>query len=374
MKYLAALAVLCLGIAVAQREGAVVPREDPAGNPSAGQLPPAAPTSAAAKGLADNVPRRVVATGFVEGARRAAELTFETPGRISEINVQEGDAVSRGDVLASVSDDVSRAKLLEAKVEQALAEAERLRLVNGASPETRQIYAATVHAATAVHESARRELARGLELQKRSAIADVELNRLKDAVISSAAELALARSRFQEIAAPARADDLALADGRIRLAEARANTAQEQLNQCVLRAPIDGVILRINAEVGHVIREGVPLQLMTIADVSELRIRAHVEELDALAVTTGAVTRIRTTGRDSQEWTGRVLRIAAELRPKKWRNHQPSEHLDLMVREVEISLEGHPSLPIGLPVEVAIEPASVSDENRFTSGTSRERR
>ena len=374
MKYLAALAVLCLGIAVAQREGVMSRREVPPEKSAAAQPAPAAQTSGPFRNPADSAPRRIVATGFVEGARRAAELTFETPGRISEIHVQEGAAVSRGDLLARVSDEVSRAKLLEARVELSLAETERLRLMNGAAPETRQIYAATVQAATAVHESARRELARGLELQKRSAIADLDLNRLKDAVINSAAELALAKSRFQEIAAPARADDLALADARIRLAEARANTAQEQLNRCVLRAPIDGVILRINAEVGHVIREGVPLQLMTIADVSELRVRAHVEELDALAVTSGARTRIRTTGRDRQEWTGRVVRIAAELRPKKWRNHQPSEHLDLMVREVEIAIENHPPLPIGLPVEVAIEPAPAGDENRFTSGTSRERR
>src|SRR5579872_1217298 len=98
---------------------------------------PSAP--AASKRVARPPAKRIFAGGTVEGTQRDIPLHFEIAGRLKEIHVEEGDHVEQGDVLAQLDPEVWELKLAESQARLKLSRAERDRLVNGASQESREV-------------------------------------------------------------------------------------------------------------------------------------------------------------------------------------------------------------------------------------------
>jgi hypothetical protein len=61
-------------------------------------------------------------------------------------------------------------------------------------------------------------------------------------------------------------------------------------------------------------------------------------------------------GQPHREYSGAVRTCSPSVRPKSHRHLKPIERLDVRVREVVIELDDARDLPIGLPVEVFIDP------------------
>ncbi|HTJ45248.1 MAG TPA: biotin/lipoyl-binding protein, partial [Kofleriaceae bacterium] len=78
--------------------------------------------------------RTLVAPGRVEPHRAAVELMFEQPGRIQQILVEEGDHVTRGQVLARLDDRAARARVAAAQASVDGARARLDQLKRGARP------------------------------------------------------------------------------------------------------------------------------------------------------------------------------------------------------------------------------------------------
>src|SRR5262249_56334390 len=93
----------------------------------------------------------------------------ELSGRLKTVNVEEGDRVRQGQVLAEIQNDDYRARVQEAEAELAQREAELRRTVNGARSQERREAEASMKAAEAVLHNARSEAERrrGLGDRKR---------------------------------------------------------------------------------------------------------------------------------------------------------------------------------------------------------------
>lgn len=155
-------------------------------------------------------------------AERQARVAAEVPGRIAALNVRAGDRVRAGDVLLQLDASGSR--------QQAAARS------------------AQVASAQAALEVATAELARKRELAARKYIS----------------QGALEQAQGQYKAARAQVEALR--------AQAGAARTQEQLH--TIRAPWDGVIARLDVELGDVAQPGLPL--LVLYDPAALRVSAHV--------------------------------------------------------------------------------------------------
>ncbi|MGM0516331.1 MAG: efflux RND transporter periplasmic adaptor subunit [Pseudomonadota bacterium] len=81
---------------------------------------------------------------------------------------------------------------------------------------------------------------------------------------------------------------LEVARAKVRQAEIRRDSAQEDLDRTVIRAPFDGVLLSMNAEVGQPVSLSAGQPLVTMApDLEHLRLRLEVNEVDIGRVRTG---------------------------------------------------------------------------------------
>jgi RND family efflux transporter MFP subunit len=98
-----------------------------------------------------------------------------------------------------------------------------------------------------------------------------------------------------------------LADARSRLV-----TANKQLGDAVLRAPIDGIVSKRSVNTGDVVTTGV--ELFTIIDPSSMRLEASVPSESLAELRVGAAVEFEVRGFD-QRLHGRIERIAPQADP-----------------------------------------------------------
>lgn len=302
--------------------------------------------------------RTIFASGTVEGAQRDVHLHFEIDGRLESIDVEEGAFVRKGDVLARLHADIWEQRLEEAQAKLALAESERERLQNGARAETREVAVANVAVAEVKVDQAEREWNRGKQLFGQKVISREEWENRSHNYAVAVAELKMSRAQAAEVAAPAREDELRIADAKIALARTSVDQARTMFAKTRITAPSDGFILRVDGEPGQLIHPDDPVRLITMTNPAQLRVRAFVEELDALSVSTGQRAYVTADGMPGTRFFGTVVSCAPYMTAKKLRNNMPGERIDVKVREVVIQLDDGANLVIGLPVDIFIDPTS----------------
>ena len=244
---------------------------------------------------------RVLAEGRVV-AYPGAEVTLgaELSGRLLWLSVREKDAVKKGQLLAELDVKEQRAALHEAwaRVREAQADIEYFELEEGRAD---QLFSQNVVAKAARDRSAH---------------------------------------------------DARSARGRKTSLQASAARLGVVLEKAKLVAPIDGTITARFADEGEMLAAGSPL--VTIVDLSRLRIEAEVGEFDAARVKVGAPVEIRAEGHTGARWNGTIEEIPDQVVPRQLKPLDPSRPVDTRVLLVKIKLSEPLPLKLGQRVEVEI--------------------
>jgi len=230
-----------------------------------------------------------------------AEVTVasDAAGTIDRLAVHEKDIVHRGDVIAVIRADDTRAAIVEARAQVAEADAD-IRLYELESVRARNLWEQAVGSRQA-WEKAERDLD-AARARRASALADV--NRL-DAVIA----------------------------------------------KTVVKAPIDGTVIARSVESGERIENGSPI--VTLANLSRTRVEAEVDEFDASHVKLGAPVTIMAEGFEPR-WRGTIEEIPDSVISRRLKPQDPSKPIDTRVLLVKVALNEPAPLKLGQRVEVRI--------------------
>ena len=252
---------------------------------------------------------QVTASGEIV-ASRFAEIGANVMGRLVSLSVKEGDAVTAGQVVARIDSAQAAATATGAEASVAALEAE----ARAATTRVRAFEAALDESRARATESAS-ALERAKQLRDSGLIAAAEFDRL--AATSGAATAQVASA----IAAVAQARDAAAATER-RVAQGRAERARvgDQLSKTEITAPIDGVVTRLDAEVGEMVVIGVQNQpgtiVMTISDLSAINAEVKVAEADVMRLTHAMAASVTLEALPGQRFAGRVVEIGASALPQ----------------------------------------------------------
>jgi HlyD family secretion protein len=214
------------------------------------------------------------ATGRVTAQRKAAVSTKAT-GRLEFLGVLEGSVVKEGDILARIENkdvtatqDQARAGVRAAKanLEQGLAEM----------------------------RDAQSNLTRSEDLAKKNFI--------------SGATLDTAKARFDKAKAA-----VASLNGAIGVAEANMRATAVSVEQTLIRAPFDGVVLTKNANVGDIITPFSSAAdskgaVVNMADMSTLEVEADVSETSISKISVGQPVQIQLDAFPDLRIPGKVSR------------------------------------------------------------------
>jgi multidrug resistance efflux pump len=295
------------------------------------------------------------ANGTVEGRRKEVPLGFEITGRLALVNVEEGDSVTAGQVLAELETSQLQIELRSTQAALRRAVAQRDLLVAAASEEARRLARAVARVAYEEMLSASTSLQRAQKLAAGRAATQQELEDREAEFNKARAEYQARLAEVEQVEADARAEELSVAAASIAVAETRVAHARDLLSKARLVAPHDGVVLRRDAEPGQLVTPDTQRPLLIVADTSQRRVRAYVEELDALQVAPGNRARVVADGLPGVQLQGTVIRCAPGMVPKPHVRNRPGERSDVRVREVVVRLDDDPltdRLVVGLPVDV----------------------
>ena len=265
-----------------------------------------AKAAAAAKSRPLNTPYAAIASGKADVEGGIIQVAARTSGVIREVDVQEGDTVRKGQVLARLEDDQPRlaADTAEANLRQARAQVAALQV---------QLRAA------------QREYGRLQPLAPSNFVAAQKLDQAKDSITSAQAGL-----DSQQAA--------------IATAQAQLNQARYNLELTYIRAPADGKIVRRYAN------PGAGASTLNVSNMFDLEpdtakiVRAEIAESALPSVNVGQEAELTPEADERKVYAGRVLRRAEMFGARKLQSDDPSEKTDERVVEVVVSADAAPFL------------------------------
>jgi multidrug resistance efflux pump len=298
---------------------------------------------------------RVAANGMVEGASPEVGIRPEVVGTLAAVHVREGQDVAAGAVLLELRNESQRHQVTLARAELDLAMAQLERLRNGEVPEKRRALAAVANSRRTAHEQTKVEAERSHQLAGRGAASREQADRDRFRMQQAQADWEQAAAEHALVEAPARADEVAAATARVAAAQARLRLAEAELAKTRLTAPSAGRVLQRYAEPGEMAGPNSAQPVLLLADLSKRRVRAFVEELDAVRVRPGQKAVITADGLPGQELHGTVALALPRMGRRAPQSDAPGEYKDLYFREVLIDLDEAEELPISLRVQVRID-------------------
>lgn len=298
----------------------------------------------------------IVAPGRVEPFRDPVALAFETNGRIIAIDVDEGDAVKTGQIVAHLDDRLAKARVAGASAALAAARARYDLARRGPRHEDLDAAKAEALAASTDAEHRVAEQARSEKLGASGALASSAVDSDSAAARISTATAAAAGARYASLARGTRVEQIAEANAAVEAATAELDAAKVALDQTVLKAPQDGVVLRRLVEVGALVGTLTPLAVVTIADLSQLEIRTEVDEADVAAIQLGKTAYATADAYGDKEFPVHVTRITRELGRKTVRDDDPRAKVDTRVLEIIAAFDKAPgdALPLGMRMYVHV--------------------
>jgi RND family efflux transporter MFP subunit len=243
------------------------------------------------------VEQLVVVTGTL-AAEQEIVLGLKVSGRISELPIDLGSLVQKGDVIARLdtADFVLRVRQAEAALQQS-----RVRLglpPNGTSEDVDLEQTPFVREARAQMDSTRARLDRLTQLAERGLLSKADLDAVSGAYKVTEAQYADALDEGRN------------RQGVLAQRQSELEIARQQLNDAVLYAPISGSIRQRHANVGQYLVAGTPVA--TLVQMNPLRLRTEVPERDAQNIRVGMMVRVAVEGAAGTH-QGRVVRLSPAI-------------------------------------------------------------
>ncbi len=193
------------------------------------------------------------ATGYVV-AQRSAAVSSKATGRLKELNIKEGDLVTKGQILGVLENDDLQAAVRESE--------------------------AAVAAAMANVSSVQAELQEAKLHRER-------IEQLRKSSFSSQSDLDTARTRVLKNEA-----QLDAANAQVSLSQAALSRVRTELEYTCVRAPFDGTVLKKFSEVGEIVAPfgsstNARAAIATLADMHSLQVEADVNESNLSKVFVG---------------------------------------------------------------------------------------
>jgi len=317
-------------------------------------------TSEAATALTiTDQPLLIAGPGRVEPSSEDIKIGSELSGRLKLVEVEEGDAIHRGEVLAELENADYRAQVESARANVVAKEATLRKVTNGARRQERDAAWSSVSEAKAVMENTQAELRRRQELFSAGVVSREELDRFAREADVAKAKYQSAVQQHSLIDDRASEEDRSFAEADLQLSRAQLDEAQARYDKTFIRSPIHGTVLRKHHRSGESVSNSstVPDPILTIGDRDILRVRVDVDETDVSKVRVGQKAYVTADAFGKQKFWGRVVRVGQQLGPKNVRTDEPTEKVDTKILESLVELDPGSQLPDGLRVDAFIVPS-----------------
>ena len=206
---------------------------------------------------------------------QTVDVAPRTAGRLLSVNVQLGDPVRRGQVMAKVEDREIVEQVRAAEASQEVAKA-------------------TIRQREADLNVAQLNFDRSKNLFSRGLLAKQALDDAESRYLASVAQLDLSKAQLSQN-------------------DARLQELQFNLNNTIITSPVDGFVGKRNVDPGAMVNTNTAIA--SVVDISRLKLVVNVVEKDLRMVTAGDVGIVEVDAYPGEKFNGRIARVAPVLDP-----------------------------------------------------------
>lgn len=293
-------------------------------------------------------PTPIPLQGMVDA--RTISVSAKIPGRLSAVNVKEGDLVKVGDSVATIAIPEIEAKLQQVEAQKAAAQAREELAMTGARVQEKEAARADWERARAAMVLAQKTYDRVNALYKEGLIA-AQRHDEAFAQLTAAKKLTVAAAaKMSAIDEGARIEDKAAAKALVAQAQGGVNEVTSLASESDVKSPVNGEVTRIVMEEGEIAPAGFPLVLVT--DLSDRWVVFNVREDELPGIEVGTEMKAYIPAVD-RPVTLKVNWINPRGEYAVWRATRQSTGYDLRTFEVRARpTEEIPALRPGMTVIV----------------------
>lgn len=287
------------------------------------------------------------------GTIMATEVSVgaEVAGKVTEVLVQEGQQVYKGDPVAKLDTVALELQLRQAQAVLAGAEARLAEATAGPRPEQVRQAEETARQAAATLADAENNYAVVNQLYGQGAATKAQLDAAATRLEAARAQAQAAQAQADLVRRGATPEQLKQLEAAAVQASVAVELAQLNLDRATVRAPITGVVVRRLVEPGALISPGTAIA--TLSNPDDLWLRVYVPENQLNLVKLGMTVIVSVDAYPGRAFGAEVVQIAdrAEYTP---RNVQTKEERVTTVYAVKLRLrEGlDGELKPGMPADV----------------------
>lgn len=280
---------------------------------------PTPPSYLTADAVMGDIENAVMASGKVKPIY-SVDVGAQVSGRIVKLYVKVGDEVKKGDIIAQINqieqkNAVSNAGANLRQAQANLAQAKANLASGEGSVASSQ---AMLQARLAELQKAKQTFARLEELLNIDAISRQDYDDAKSAVEIATANVQVARANVHNAkndVVSARAN-IQSQQANINKAQNNLSTATEDLSYTTIVAPMDGTVIAITQKEGTTVNamQSVPT-IVTLADLSRVRINAQISEADVVNVSANMPARFNIIGNTQKQFDATLTGV--EPAPEK---------------------------------------------------------
>ncbi|HVO80692.1 MAG TPA: efflux RND transporter periplasmic adaptor subunit [Terriglobales bacterium] len=281
---------------------------------------------------------------------------FKVPGRIVELPIEEGQWVEQGALLAQLDNADYRQQVA---LDEANAGVQRKLLdlgLAGSRPQEIEVAKHTLDDAKADLAQKQLDFQRADSLYRQQVGSQQARDQADTNLKRAQATVERAQQQYDQTLEGTRKEQLSVDRAQLVQAEQKLRLSRINLDYTTLRAPLSGVILVRQAELGEVVAANTPV--VTLGDLDHVWLRAYVAETDLGRIRWGQEAVVRTDTYPGKTYRGRIAFISdkAEFTPKSVQTLK--ERVTLVYRiKIDVENPNHELKP-GMPADAEIELAS----------------
>jgi HlyD family secretion protein len=262
------------------------------------------------------------ATGYIVAAHKI-ELAAKVVGKVASIGVDKGDKVKAGQVLVRLEDDEYRAHLMESKGQLEMLKARLAQAEHGSRPEEIAKAKADVDQAKVDQENARVTLNRTSDLVRQGVLSKQAMDDAQARFDGAAAKVNSLDRAYELVRLGPRQEEIDALRAQVNQAQGTLNYAQVQLDNTIIRAPIDGTILERNVERGEFVTtgfvgdKGAKGYVVSIADLHDLEVELDINQNDFAKLGPTQQGMVTTDAYADRKYQGVIREISPEANRQK---------------------------------------------------------
>lgn len=304
----------------------------------------------------------IAGAGVVEPTTENIAIGTPISGIVVGVPVTQGTKVTAGDVLFRLDDRDLQAEGRVRETNLQAAQAKLTRLLQLPRAEDLPPAIARVEEFRALRDDAASQLAFVENLATNGAVSKEEISLRRFALQAAESRYNEAQAQLSLLQAGAWSQDIDVATAELAVAEAQLQAVRTDIDRLTVRAPVNGVVLKVNIRPGEYAPSGqVETPLVIMGDTSELQVRVDVDESDVWRISpnTEAVAFVR--GNAQLRVPLRYWAMEPMVVPKRSLTGNDTERVDTRVLQLLYRFQP-PQFPIyvGQQLDVFIDAGATS--------------